>query len=282
MKYTKTAAALALAGVVAAPSVYAVDLTLGGFVGINLDVTSETDAAGAETDSTAFSADDATISLAATHALNNGLTGYANYRTDFGLTSTSGVADNIYVGMKGDFGDIRVGEVPDATEYGQVAGDILTDVGGENAGLSYTGAFGSTTVGLTFSPEDNSDHLGFGVKFSAGGFGIGIGAGSFGDADRLSAGATFGVGGISAALAYKDLDNDSATIGLKGSYSAGDASAALTFEAGQGDANEDDSAVRLDLGYDLGDGFGTAIRVQSKEAGGVESTLARLQLSASF
>ncbi|MFK7893735.1 MAG: hypothetical protein AB8B63_23160, partial [Granulosicoccus sp.] len=31
--------------------------------------------------------------------------------------------DNVYVGIKGGFGDFRIGEIPLAVEYGQVAND---------------------------------------------------------------------------------------------------------------------------------------------------------------
>ena len=60
-----------------------------------------------------------------------------------GLVGDAATGDNIHVGIRGDFGDVRIGEVPDATGFGQVAGDvggaqISSDIDGEDFGISYT------------------------------------------------------------------------------------------------------------------------------------------------
>ncbi len=257
MKYTKTAAALALAGFVAMPMAQA-DVTLTGYLGIGLV---GSDADGDAGNLNMFS-DDSTINVRASQTLDNGLEGYANYRTDFGLANGGGGdGDNIHLGIKGDFGDIRIGEVPDAIEYGQVANDILSDIGGEERGISYTGTFGSATIGVNVSPEGllagdklggGSDRIGAGIKFSAGGFGIGLGFGTVGDDSRMSAGATFGLGGASIGVAFKDFDNDRSTISAKGSYSIGKATLALSYEAEAGDVNDGDNKIRFDASYSLG------------------------------
>lgn len=264
MKLNKTAAALVLAGVAAAPMAQA-EVTLSGSIGINLG---SSDADGAEL---TFSGDDSTLNLAASHEMSNGLTGYGNYRLDGALTGSTPATDNLWLGMKGDFGDIRIGEVPDASEYGQVAGDIMEDIGGENAGLSYTGSFGSATVGVNWSPEGNTDRFGAGAKFTAGGFGIGLGFGGVGDDSVISAGASFGLGGASVAVAYKDFDNDKATIGAKASWAVNGISLGLTYEGDIGDA-DDDNKIRLDAGYDLGGGMSISTRVNIYSGDGASST----------
>lgn len=276
MKLSKIAVALVVAGAAAAPVAHA-DVTLTGYVGIILggsDADPVRDAATgliiSEPGELAFSSDDSMLNIAADHELNNGLTGYGNWRVDLGLANDgASSADNIHVGFKGDFGDIRIGEVPDAVEYGQVAGDILSDIGGEERGISYTGSFGSATVGLNWSPAgslngDNAgggnDKIAVGAKFSAGGFGIGLGFANHDDLTQMSAGATFSFAGASVGVAFKDFDNDKQTISAKASWAAGDVSLGLTYEADQGDVG-DDSKIRFDAGYDLGGDMSVSTRV---------------------
>lgn len=275
MKLTKIAAAMVVASAAIAPAAQA-DVTLTGYIGIILGgsdadpVRDDTGAITSEPGELAFSSDDSMLNVAASHELNNGLTGYGNWRVDLGLANDgTASADNIHVGFKGDFGDIRIGEVPDASEYGQVAGDILADVGGEERGISYTGSFGSATVGLNWSPVGTlngdkagggSDRIAAGVKFNAGGFGVGLGFGNVGDATVMSVGATFSLAGASVGLAFKDLDNDKQTISAKAGWSAGDLSLGLTYEADQGDVG-DDSKIRFDAGYALGGDMSISTRV---------------------
>ena len=270
MKLNKTTAAMVLAGMAAAPMAQA-DVTLTGQVAIGIigsdadDVVDDTGAVTSPGDLRMFG-DDSTINVNATGELDNGLTAYANYRTDLGLVGDNAVGDNIHLGIKGDFGDIRIGEVPDAIGYGQVAGDvggaqISSDIDGENFGISYTGTFGGATIGLNWSPEGSSDRIGAGVKFSAGGFGIGIGAGDDAGRSEMSVGATFGLGGASVGLAYKDFDNNRETISAKASYGVGNASLGLTFETEAGDVNDGDTSIRFDAGYNLGASTNISTRI---------------------
>lgn len=288
MKYTKTAAALALAGIAASPLAQAAEggptVTLSGSIGINLasDDSDETDG------DWNFNGDDSTLNIAATDTLTNGLTGYANYRLDSALSGSSTGGDAIHIGVKGDFGDIRIGEVPNAIEYGQVAGDILADVGSDqNGGISYTNSFGGVTLGLNWSPAGNQDTIAGGVKFSAGGFGIGIGAGDQNDASALSVGASYAIGGATVALAFKDFEGDrgatsTEAIGAKVSFSLGDIGMGLTFENAEvtdaAGVTTDGDKIRLDASYGLGGGWGTSARVNVTD----DVTDYRVQFSKSF
>lgn len=264
MKFRKTAMAVALASMAAAPLAQA-DVTLSGYIGVIIggsdfeDPVTGDDGPGDLT----MSSDDSTINVAASHTMNSGLTAYGNYRLDSGLTGSTPAGDNVWVGIKGGFGDIRLGEVPDASEYGQVAGDALLDVGGENAGISYTGAFGPVTLGLNWSPQNNSDRTGAGIKFALGGFNIGIGAADLDGLTQTSAGASFSFAGASVAVALKDKDNGVESIGAKIGYGISGVSLGLTIEQGTGDANEDTTLVRFDAGYDLGGGMNISTRIQS-------------------
>lgn len=264
MKFKKTALAVALAGMAATPFAQA-DVTLSGYIGVILGGSDAetTDPVTGEVDDSVgditMSSDDSTINASATHTMNNGLTAYGNYRLDSGLTGSTPAGDNVWVGIKGGFGDIRLGEVPDAVEYGQVAGDILTDIGGENAGISYTGAFGPVTLGVNWSPQNNSDRTSAGIKFSLGGFNIGLGASDLDGQSLASAGASFSYAGASIALALKDFDG-SESVGFKVGYGISGVSIGVTYEAIQDGADDGDNKIRLDLGYDLGGGMNISSR----------------------
>ena len=265
MKYTKTAAALALAGVASAPVAQAEPVvTLSGYVGINLesDDSDETD------NDFSFSGDDSSLNISAVDDLTSGLEGYINYRLDGALTDAAVVSDNVHVGIRGDFGDIRIGEVPDATEYGQVANDAFDDVGGEDAGISYTNNFGPVIFGVNWSPEGASDRVAAGVTFNAAGFGIGLGVGNTNDETLASIGATYALGAGSAAIAFKELGTHQ-SIGLNGSYSWGSLGLGLTWEQRlEDDQDLDDSLFRIDLSYGLGGGWIVSGRWDSRFDGG--------------
>lgn len=267
MKFNKTALAVAIAGVAAAPLAQA-DVTLSGQVAIGIHDRNW----GPEL---AMYGDDSTINVGASHTMNSGLTGYANYRLDSNVTGSTPAGDNVYVGIKGGFGDLRIGEVPDATEYGQVAGDIMKDVGGENAGISYTGSFGPVSLGLNWSPEGDdpagnasTNKVGVGVKFSLGGFAIGAGTSSS-DLDAsvdTSVGASFSFAGASVGVALKDLDDGSdGSLGVKVGYGIAGFSLGLTYEVDTEGAGEDDTAIRFDAGYGLGGGTSVNFRYQTRE-----------------
>ena len=281
MKYTKTAAALTLAGIAASPLAQAeTTVSLSGQVAIGIlgsdaddidainigdnlgpdpanptiDLIADEDdvvAAARPGDLTLFG-DDAIVAVRAETDIGGGLTAYSNWRADVSLTGSQAAGDNIFVGIKGDFGDFRIGEVPDATGYGQI-NDILggSDIDGEDTGLSYTGSFGGFTFGANWSPEGSSDRIGAGVQFNIGGFGVGIGVGDDDGRDELSAKATFALAGFDVGVSYKDLDEDREVLGLEGSYGIDKWSFNIGFEGELGDVNEDDTVVRFNAGYDI-------------------------------
>jgi len=278
MKFKKTALAVAIAGIAAAP-IASADVTISGYLGFIIEGTDEDGDAG----NLGMVGDDSTLNVNATHKLNSGLTGYGNWRVDAGLVGSAAVADNVHVGVKGGFGDIRVGEVPDAIEYGQVANDPRFDIGTENFGISYTGKFGPAQIGLNWSPEGStgstdfdgapddrvgSDRIAAGIKFGFGGFGVGIGVGEIADDTAFSAGVTFGFAGVSLAAAIKNIEDDETglereTVGATLGYGIGGFSALLTYELETGDIFEDDDVVRLDVGYGLGGGMNISTRISS-------------------
>ena len=289
MKYTKTAAALTLAGIAATPLAQAeTTVTLAGQVAIgiigsdvdDIDAINIGDPIGVDANGLTIFADeddvvdaaqpgdltlfgdDAIVAVRAETDFGNGLTAYSNWRADVSLTGSGANGDNIFVGIRGDFGDFRIGEVPDATGYGQI-NDILSgsDIDGEDTGLSYTGSFGGFTFGANWSPEGSSDRIGAGVKFDFAGFGVGVGIGDDDGRDELSAAVTYAIAGISLGASYKDLDEDREILGLEASYGIDKWSFNIGFEGELGDVNEDDTVVRFNAGYDILDNLNLSGRV---------------------
>ncbi len=311
MKFTKTAVAVAIAGIAAAPMIASADTTLSGIVEINVN---GSDVDGDDGDARVGTGD-VLFGIVSEHEMDNGLTGYGSLRLDLDRLSnggdraatlgggadddgvkTLGSADSVYTGIKGGFGDFRIGEIPLAVEYGQVANDIF-DIGAEvNGGMSYTGTFGPVGLIANFSPEANSEQLGLGAKFNLGGFGIGLGAEQRGPDDNMNAsvGATFAIAGASIAAHYASLEasdandgSDIEVLALQAGYGFGGVSAKVTYttRTGENDAtSEDQEAVRLDLLYAMGGGIDLSTRITSTTDNLADDDLVewRVQLAKSF
>ena len=317
MKYQKTLLAVAIAGIAAAPMVASADTTLSGVVQINVN--------GSDADDSELSVGvgDVLFGISAEQELNSGLTGYGNLRIDLDRLSnagaididgdplndeddvtvgSAGTADSIFVGIKGGFGDIRLGEIPLSVEYGQKANDIY-DVGAEiNGGLSYTGAFGPVSVGLNFSPagndlrdDANGDPLqdeiiaGIGAGFTLGGFDIGVGFEERHTLQNAAVGAAFKFAGASIAAHFwtqeeGNGDGDLESASVKIGYGFGGVSAALTVSNQTDDGATDDEAIRLDLEYGLGGGTVLSSRITSETDNVANDDVVsyRVQLAKSF
>ena len=252
MKFTKTAAAVAIAGFAAVPLTASAETTLSGLVQIKVQG-NDADAGGEGPDDgdLNMAAGDVRMAINSQNEIVGGLTGYGNIQFNLdNLTGEGGVvveelgnqedtrggvdttatvaADNIYVGIKGGFGDLRFGEIPLAVEYGQVANDIY-DVGATVVdGFSYVGAFGPVGIIANYSLEgpnpggaiddtavdnDNagdSDMAGIGAKFTLAGVTIGAGyelrnlgeAGDTTSTGNFAVGATFALAGFSIGAHY--------------------------------------------------------------------------------
>lgn len=304
MKLTKTAIAVAIATFAAAPIVASADTTLSGAVQLQLR---GTDAEGPESEAQ-FGAGDVLVGVSTSHELNSGLTGYGSLRIDLDRLSnagtvvatgdpatedddvrigSAGTADSVFVGIKGGFGDIRIGEVPNAVEFGQVSNDIFDVAGEDNGGISYTGSFGPASIIAQFSPEQNNDIIGIGAKFGIGGFSVGIGGENRADLTNVAAGVSFAFAGASIAAhvwSKEQAADDLQSFAVKVGYGFGGVAAGLTFTAQEAGTAVDDSAIRLDLGYDLGGGMDISTRITSttNNVVDVDSTAWRIQLSKTF
>ena len=309
MKFTKTAVAVAIAGIASAPMIASADTVLSGVVEIQLN---GSDADGDDGDAR-FAADDVLFGIQAEHALNVGLTGYGSVRVDINRLSDEGrttidpgtpgndeddvevtqfgSADAVYVGIKGGFGDVRLGEIPVAVELGQVANDIFDVTGDITGGISYTGGFGPATVVANFSPEQNEDVIGIGGKLSLFGFGVSAGYEERADVDRFAVGATYGIAGVSLGAHYWLVDEEGGTDGdlesvsVQLGYGYAGISGALTISAVEDDGPIDSEAIRLDVSYGLGGGMTLSSRITAESDnnnGDNDLTSWRIKLGKSF
>ena len=340
MKFVKTAVAVAIAGIAAAPMIASADTTLSGVVQVKVQGTDVDD------DDPDTAAGDVRVGVVSEHELNSGLTGYGSIKltlddllgenggmkgvtvpgnpTESGEGTTQNIdgtvkADDIYVGIKGGFGDFRWGEIPLAVEYGQLANDIHDVAGDIGDGMSYTGSFGPASVALNYSLEEDSDALGAGVKFNFAGATIGVGFEDRADETSIAAGVSYAIAGFSIAAQYwaKDGDfefdsnpdagivdtsnlalDDNTNIAVKVSYAIAGVNAAVTFsvndlQAGVVDettgvastADSETTVIRLDLGYDLGGGMDVSTRIDSTsvDTAGTDDVLAyRVMLTKAF
>lgn len=319
MKLTKTVLAVAIAGIAATPMMASATTTLSGAVQLQIsgsdnddELVNENGEGGFDQGSARITTGDVIVGVVANQALNNGLTGYGSLRID--LDSFSGgdsqSADNVYVGVRGGFGDVRIGEVPNAGEYGQVT-DIINDVGESiDQGISYTGSFGGATLGATYSPAPNQDMWGLGAKFTFAGFSVGAGVQDLDELTNFSLSAGFALAGASINVGFSSIEDGfqelaPAVIGADGvaadrveigdledeeavtvtlGYSIIGVSVGLSI---QSETESDDSVVRLDLGYNLGGGLNLSARVDANDSDntdgeGNDDTEWRIQLSKSF
>ena len=202
----------------------------------------------------------------------------------FSVGGTAGTvaADNIYVGVKGGFGDVRLGEIPLAVEYGQVANDIY-DVGDTVVdGLSYVGAFGPVGVIANYSLEDDSDMFGVGAKFTLAGVTIGAGYELRNVADdetgNYAVGASFALAGFSIGAHYwlkegadggTDTEGDEQSVSVQVGYGIAGVNLGVTYSLLTTDLTDDEeaeeSSLRLDAGYDLGGGMDISTRITATE-----------------
>jgi len=297
MKLTKTVLAVAIAGIAATPMMASATTTLSGAVQLRFsgsdDETDFTNSAstpedGFEEGEARITTGDVLIGVNASQALNSGLTGYGSLRIDLddfsGGTGFSG--DNVYIGVKGGFGDLRIGEVANPGEYGQLL-DIVNDMGTTiNQGVGYVGSFGGATIGASFSPAPNQDLFGVGVKFAIGGFSIGAGLQNEDELNNISAQAGFAFAGASVGLGFAQLEEgfgteDETAISAKVGYSIAGVSLALSFQQEQ---ESEDAVVRLDAGYGLGGGMDVSTRINSFSGAddSADATDWRIQFAKSF
>lgn len=210
-------------------------------------------------------------------------------------------SDNIYVGIKGGFGDLRLGDIPLAIEYGQIANDVH-DVGETVAdGFSYVGTFGPASVIGNYSlqgddaDQGDSNMAGIGAKFALAGvtFGLGYEARNLaGDGDSygtIAAGLSFAIAGFSIGAHYWvrenennivqednqldfNLDEDLTNYAVQVGYGIAGVNLGVTYSFLDNVENvegAEEKILRVDAGYALGGGLSVSTRINILDQSGL-------------
>ncbi len=212
---------------------------------------------------TVISGGDVRLNFAATSALGNGTSAFANYRIDAdGVNGQVLQNDATKVGLKGSWGTLTMGNISQGTAYTEVAGDFNGDpTSGMKAAISYSKSMGDISFTVGMAPEGSGDETTVGVKWASGAYSVAAGTSdrSGGTKDSLIA-ATAKFGDIGLAIMTGDIKDEKA-MKFKVSYASGKISAAFTsamIEAGNGATDSTDT--RIDIAYKLGGGASVSYR----------------------
>ncbi len=208
-------------------------------------------------------------------------------------------SDNVGVGIKGDFGDVKFGQANDV-QFGEYANDIYAANPhlGSGAAWGYTGSFSGVNVGAIWSPDTNADLFGLGAEFSVGvvtlgaTFGTdGTGPNSAAEQDNTIFGGKIDLGGITVAAHTWDIDHNSASttadsdgtaVKVSGSASSWSWGITATDEDAAGGTAGDQKVTRIDLGTSWA-GLGVDFRYEKTKTPTANATdWLRFQLSKSF
>ena len=195
--------------------------------------------------------------------LGNGMTGYGRYEWDVDLndeTNTESLSvRHRYVGLKGDFGDIRMGQGAQ-TWYNHVVGPIdlpwwhvgyamISHTNRTDNALTYSNSAGAVSFGITAyftnldTGEDAPDGMELGVTFPIGDLALGIGVKTTAE-DDAGAGAAAAAATEAGSIGTDPDDSDDNIVGVALSgISLGDASLALMLQS-----QADDSSLTANLG----------------------------------
>jgi len=203
MKFKTTAIALAVAGIVAAPVAVqagADEVYASARVGVKYTKTN----GAADFDVKSFAS---RFGMRGETDLGNGLTGFGRY--EFGVNSAESSSNTItsrhvYVGLKGDFGSVLLGQTYH-TFYNYVVGPLdnpwwhstntMVEAPGRTGnGITYAGGAGAVSFGATVYMVSDAEETA---------------------ADAIELGASFAVGDSTIGVGYRSVDEDGA-VGVQG------------------------------------------------------------------
>lgn len=204
--------------------------------------------------------------------LGNGMTAYGRYEWDVDLNDESNSEDlsvrHRYVGLKGDFGDVRMGQgsqtfynhtiAPWDLPWWHVGYAVINYSNRTDNALTYMGMAGNVSFGITaYFTNDDLDE----------------------DApDGLEVGATFPIGDLALGVGLKTTAGSDADVG---------ATAASNTEAGSiGVSPEDDDIIGVTLsGINLGDSVSLVVGLQLQDisvSGGSDGDATAIIIGAGF
>ncbi|MDH5353184.1 MAG: porin [Gammaproteobacteria bacterium] len=228
---------------------------------------------------------------------NGGSTVYGNLSLTYsngevyGTTGADFTTTGAVVGIKGDFGNIHLGDGGSGIHLAQLAGDRMdVSVGGRTRNsIGYTNSFGDITFRVTSDPSESNGVTASGgipVSLDAEGTtsvgiqgtfsGVTVGFGQEEDDSTVGAAMSFGDIGLAIHSTSWDLVDDS-SVAVKLSYSAGDVSASFQTESFS-DIDYDRS--QIDVAYSLGGGASVKFRSRMDDDEANEYT--RIMLGLNF
>ncbi len=263
----KSLIALAVAGAVSVPAF--ADVSGFGSMGLKATddgTTSDTQIVGifglatsGETQTDGGSTVYGNLSLTSSNGEMHGRTG-----ADFSVTGA-------VVGIKGDFGNIFLGNGGSGVHYAQLAGDRfdVSDSDRTKNSIGYDNTFGNISFRVTSDPSESNGETvigagegttSIGIQGVFGGVTVGVGQ----EEDDTTVGAAMSFGDVGLALHTTSWDvADDSSLAIKVSYSAGAVSAYFMTET-MDDA--DVTRSQLQVGYSLGGGASVTFRSRMDDA----------------
>ncbi len=257
----KSLIALAVAGAVSAPAF----ADVGGFGGMGLKATDD----GTNSDTQVIGIFG--LNASGETQTDGGSTVYGN----LSLTSSNGEmhgqnggnfsVTGAVVGIKGDFGNLFLGNGGSGVHYAQLAGDRfdVSDSDRTKNAIGYDNTFGAISFRVTSDPSDSNGETvigagegttSVGLQGVFGGVTVGVGQ----EEDDTTVGASMGFGDIGLAIHSTQWDvADDDSLAIKISYSAGAVSAYYMTETMDG---TDNTRGQLQIGYSLGGGAALTLR----------------------
>ena len=294
MKKTLISMAVAAAMV---PAMAMADVTVSGVVQVGIGAND-----GEGTDEIHAQYGDVRINFAASEDLG-WATGYGNVRIDFDGNNVTGPSDVTKVGLKGDFGDISLGDVGSAVGKGLLGGDLFDSAPGCSACVAYTNSFSGLGLKVALEPGGNPGGVGedwgmsIGADYSIAG-GITLGAGTYSrDEDSWTAvGAQYSANGLTAGISYEMFEgalstdqtgeDEGSNIGASAYYTVDTWTFGGKLYKLAGDENDVGTKIRVEATKKLGDTVSVNFRVNNftddSDAGDADLMDYRVQLSKTF
>jgi len=126
MKFKTTAIAMAVAGIVAAPMAAQADIGAyaSGRIGLEMNMQDKDPVSLEVNDSTKIKNHGSRFGIKGENDMGNGMTSFAHYEMGINDTGAAVHTRNLHVGLRGDFGEIKLGGVTYATFYNHVTGPV--------------------------------------------------------------------------------------------------------------------------------------------------------------
>jgi predicted porin len=167
MKFKTTAIAMAVAGVVAAPMAAQADIGAyaSGRIGLQVISTDNVDPASTArhpNDGISIKSHGSRFGIKGENDMGNGMTSFGHY--ELGIAQDGLSTRNLHVGLRGDFGEVKLGGKTYSAFYNHVTGPVDQPWWENGIGFLSTGRTGNV-----INYEGGSGAFGFGVAYSADG-----------------------------------------------------------------------------------------------------------------